>query len=75
MSIQSAGASNDPGVPGKVAYTILEACAASGLSRSMLYLEIKIGNLVARKAGARTIIEDVELRRYIANLPTMHEVG
>ncbi len=75
MSIPTTGTSHDPGMLGKVAYTIPEACATTGLSRSLLYIALKKGKLVARKAGARTIIESVELRRYIATLPTMPVAG
>jgi helix-turn-helix protein len=70
MSIASTSVPHDPSGAGKLAYSIPEACAASGLSRSMLYLALKDGRLCARKAGARTIIESTELRRFIASLPT-----
>jgi hypothetical protein len=55
----------------KLAYTIPEAVRASGLSRSALYLAIKAKKLTARKAGARTVIEVSELRRFITSLPTL----
>ena len=53
----------------KIAHTIPEAVAASGVSRSAIYLALKAGQLHAHKLGTRTLIEDVELRRFIANLP------
>lgn len=59
------------GFSAKLAYSIPEAAEATGLSRSMLYLALKAGKLIARKAGARTVIEDAELRRYIACLPLL----
>jgi hypothetical protein len=58
--------------PNAIAFSIPGAVRASGLSRSMIYAALKDGRLTARKAGARTIIEDAELRRFIAGLPTMH---
>ena len=54
-----------------IAYTIREACEASGLSRSALYIALKEKRLIARKAGSRTLIERAELVRFIASLPTM----
>ncbi len=73
MSIPSTSAAHDPGLPSKVGYSIGEAVAASGLSRSMIYLLIRDGKLVARKCGARTIIEASELRLCLANLPRAGE--
>ena len=69
MSLEHSPARKD-GV-GKVAYSIREAAAASSLSRAFLYEAIRDGWLVARKCGSRTIIEDAELRRFIASLPVM----
>jgi len=60
---------------GKIAYSIREAAAASSLSRAFLYVAIKDGRLVARKCGARTIIETPELRRFIASLPKLQATG
>ena len=53
----------------KVAFTIKEAARASGLSQSLLYVAIGRGELRARKCGARTVILDTELRRYLRGLP------
>jgi hypothetical protein len=55
----------------KLAHTIPGAVLASGLSRSMLYLAISRGTLHARKCGARTLILDTELRRFLRNLPRL----
>jgi hypothetical protein len=55
----------------KLAHTIPEAVLASGLSRSMLYLEIRRGALRARKCGARTLILDLDLRRFLRGLPPL----
>ncbi|MDE2165521.1 MAG: helix-turn-helix domain-containing protein [Alphaproteobacteria bacterium] len=54
---------------GKVSYSIPEAVDATGLSRSTLYEALRDGKLVARKCGARTVIEEIELRRFINALP------
>jgi hypothetical protein len=53
----------------KLAHTIPEAVRASGLSRSMIYLAIRRGALRARKCGARTLILDPDLRRFLRGLP------
>jgi hypothetical protein len=53
----------------KIAYTIPEAVQASGLSRSSLYVAIATGALHARKCGARTLILDTDLRRFLRSLP------
>ena len=55
----------------KVAYTVPEAVLASGLSRSMLYVAMRCGDLRARKCGSRTVILDSELRRFLRNLPRL----
>jgi hypothetical protein len=53
----------------KLAFTMKEAVGASGLSRSLLYLAIARGALRARKCGARTLILDSDLRKFLRNLP------
>jgi excisionase family DNA binding protein len=55
----------------KVAFTIKEAASASGLSRSLLYVAIGRGALRARKCGARTLILDTDLRRFLRSLPAL----
>jgi hypothetical protein len=57
--------------PPKLAHTIPEAVLASGISRSTLYLAISRGTLDARKCGARTLILDSELRRFLGSLPRL----
>jgi hypothetical protein len=73
MSIPSTGSAHDPGLPGRIAYSVAEAAQAIGSSRSAIYVALKEKRLNAKKIGARTVIEDVELRRYVASLPTMGE--
>lgn len=53
-----------------LALTIPDAVKASGIPRSGLYEAMKRGDLIARKAGRRTLIPFVELEAYLASLPT-----
>lgn len=57
-------------MPEKLAYTVNEACAATGIGRTSLYEEIRAGKLVARKRGATTLILAIDLDAYLAALPT-----
>ena len=45
----------------KISYTIKEASAACGISRSTLYGLIKAGELVTVKIGSRTLIRRADL--------------
>jgi hypothetical protein len=53
----------------KVAFTIKQAARASGISRSLLYVAIGRDALQARKCGARTLILDSDLRKFLRSLP------
>jgi len=53
--------------PEKLAYTIAEAVTASGIGRSFLYNEIKLGRIAVRKAGKHTLILREELIKYLNN--------
>nr|WP_316651405.1 helix-turn-helix domain-containing protein [uncultured Gellertiella sp.] len=53
----------------KVAVTIPEATAMSGLGRTFLYKLFNEGKLTPRKAGKRTLILVSELEAYLNNLP------
>jgi hypothetical protein len=57
--------------PHKLAFTLKEATRASGLSRSLLYIAIGRGELHARKCGARTLILESDLRRFLRRLPRL----
>ena len=59
----------------KIAFTLKEAARASGISRSLLYLAIGRSELRARKCGARTLILDSDLRRFLRNLPRLTKAG
>jgi len=50
-------------------YTINGASEWSGLSRTRIYAEIGLGNLVAKKAGRRTLITGASLQALIDSLP------
>lgn len=50
--------------------TMPEAVQYSGMSRSALYEALKRGDLIARKAGRRTLISFADLEAYLASLPT-----
>lgn len=56
--------------PEKLAFTIPEAVASSGIGRTKLYELIKEGRLEARKLGARTLIPAMSLRALIEGLPS-----
>lgn len=53
-----------------IAVTVPEAVRASGLSRSRLYEALRRGDLLALKAGRRTLIPFADLEAYLASLPT-----
>jgi hypothetical protein len=53
----------------KIAYTIDEAEAASGISKSKLYEHLKTGALVGKKAGGTTLIRVEDLKAFVDNLP------
>jgi excisionase family DNA binding protein len=57
-----------------IAVTIPDAVRLSGCSRSSLYEALKRGDLIARKAGRRTLISLTDLKAYLASLP-VYEPG
>jgi hypothetical protein len=54
----------------KIAVTLREATALSGIGRSSLYKLFNTGKLTPRKAGKRTLILVAELETYVQSLPT-----
>lgn len=50
---------------GRLAYTIPDACAAIGVSRSMLYELIGAGEIRTIKIGTRTLVPASELSAFI----------
>jgi excisionase family DNA binding protein len=55
--------------PPKIAYTMKQAVTATGLGRTTLYLAIRRGELRVVKHGARTLLLDRDLRRWLEGLP------
>lgn len=55
------------------ARSIADACHCYGIGRTFLYEQIRIGALVAQKAGKRTLIATAELERWFAGLPQARE--
>jgi hypothetical protein len=61
---------NAPASPApKVTYTIDEARAATGLGKTRLYEEMKLGRLKAVKAGKRTLITAASIAAWADSLP------
>lgn len=52
-----------------LAYSVEEAAAAAGLSRSQLYIELDAGRLRGRKVGRRRLILADDLAEWLAALP------
>jgi excisionase family DNA binding protein len=53
----------------KLSYTISEAAAALGISKSALYEELAVGKLTAKKRNTTTLISAEVLRAYLDGLP------
>jgi Helix-turn-helix domain len=51
------------------ARTIEDVVRISKLGRTMVYNQIKCGNLKARKCGRRTLVLDADLQRFLTSLP------
>lgn len=49
----------------KISYSIAEACAATGISRSGLYVLIAAQRVETRKLGRRTLIPASSLKRLL----------
>jgi hypothetical protein len=55
--------------PARLCYSINAFAAATGLSRSTVYAEIRSGKLRAKRRGCRTIIPAQNAAAYLASLP------
>lgn len=53
----------------KIAYSIVEAAKASGVSKSRLYEALNARALVAHKNGSSTVILKSDLEAYLRALP------
>lgn len=60
-------AANDNGF--KIAYTVAEACEATGLGQTTIYSLMKEGRLARRKFGRRTLIPRSSLEELFAEEP------
>ena len=58
-------------MPHKLAMTVAEAVAYSGIGRTKLYDLVKLGQLTPKKLGTRTLILTEELDAYVRSLPDM----
>jgi hypothetical protein len=54
-----------------IAYSPNSAAVAAGRSRTRIFKAIRDRELIARKDGRATLIEAVELRRWVRSLPTI----
>jgi len=61
--------SQDITTTGRLAYSISEICALTGLGRDAVYTAIRDGCLAARKVGKRTLVLDSDLHEFLAGLP------
>jgi len=61
--------SSTPSPDGKLAHSIADVVARTGIGRSTIYSEIHAGRIRTRKVGSRTIILDSDLRAYLDALP------
>lgn len=61
----------EPAAAEKLAYTVAEAAAATGLSPDTLYRKHHAREITMRKAGRRTLITAEDLAKVIASLPEL----
>ena len=71
----SAAASTSDSGGVSISYGIDEFCNRSGLGRSFVYAAIKAGDLVARKAGRRTLILHTDGEQYLRALPSIESAA
>ncbi len=53
----------------RLGLSIEESCQVSGIGRTKIYEAIGAGELIAKKAGRRTIILPKDLEAYLESLP------
>ena len=61
------------GTGSKVAYSVAEVIALTGLGRDSVYASMRSGKLIAHKLGKRTLITADDLRNFLASLPRFGE--
>jgi hypothetical protein len=67
------GARKAKSVPPKIGYSVKEAANASGLGRTSIYAAVRRRELRIVKKGARSIILDRDLRRWLEGLPPSND--
>ena len=58
----------EPGAAERLAYSIDEAARLTGLSRDLLYDEMRRGNLTSVKVGRRRLITRHHLQQFLGNV-------
>ena len=58
-----------PNLPSKLAFSIKELARSTGLGRTFIYDEIKVGRLAVKKAGRRTLVLHPEAERWLTTMP------
>ena len=53
----------------KICYSIIEAASALSIGRSTLFKLLQSGEIKSFKFGARTLITQAELERFVSSLP------
>jgi hypothetical protein len=59
----------------KLALTVPEAIAMSGIARTSLYKVFKAGGIKPRKSGTRTLVLVADLENYLQSLPMVNDRG
>ena len=59
----------------RLAYSVDEAARLTGLSRDLLYDQMRIGNLAYRKVGRRRVITRQHLEQFLAITPSTGRPG
>ena len=67
----------EPGLAERLAYSVDEAARLTGLSRDLLYDEMRRGNLTYLKVGRRRLITRQHLEQFLhlAPGPAVHQAG
>lgn len=60
-----------PDCSGEGPLSIKEVCRITGLSRTLISAQIRLGKLNAKKAGRRTLVMRTDLRRWLEGLPAV----
>jgi len=63
----SKAAKVEKAAPEPMAFSVDDACRASGLGKTTIYAAIRAGELEVLKVGDRTLLEPEELRRWLAS--------